>query len=54
MLVDYEVKAAKSGFTQWATPSCKKKRCFEGSQPIQGTRRHAEKKKDNVGGAKKD
>ncbi len=51
-----EGKAAKTGFTQWTTFSCEKKKCcFEGSRPFQGTRRDAEKKKrrDNVGAAKK-
>lgn len=51
-----EGKAAKTGFTQWTTSSCEKKKCcFEGSRPFQGTRRDAEKKKrrDNVGAAKK-
>lgn len=51
-----EGKAAKTGFTQWTTLSCEKKKCcFEGSRPFQGTRRDAEKKKrrDNVGAAKK-
>lgn len=48
-----EEKAAKTGFTQWATLSCEKKKCcFDGSRPFQGTRRDA-KKKDNVGAAKK-
>lgn len=50
-----EGKAAKTGFTQWTTLSCEKKKCcFEGSRPFQGTRRDAEKKRrDNVGTAKK-
>lgn len=44
-----EGKAAKTGFTQWTTFSCEKKKCcFEGSRPFQGTRRDAEKKKEEI------
>lgn len=45
-----EGKAAKTGFTQWTTLSCEKKKCcFEGSQTLsRDSPRCREKKKEEI------